>query len=106
MSLIILKKFSTDLIALILYLSRMAEGMERKSEPSGVYSSISRGSRMSDSLSASSDFYYDPFCEICFQTKWRNLKADGYCNDCIQFLCENCLRVHKEQQGARDHVIS
>ena len=75
----------------------MSESLDGKSEASD--------SRMSDSLNAASDYHNDPFCEICPKTRRRNLKPDGFCNDCVQFLCTDCLRVHKELQGTRCHVI-
>ena len=51
------------------------------------------------------DYYYDPFCEVCSETRKRNVKHEGFCNDCVQFLCEDCLRVHRKLQGTRGHVI-
>ena len=58
-----------------------------------------------DSLSMASDYHYDPFCEVCFASKNRNIEHDGFCKDCVQFLCEDCLRVHRTLQGTRGHVI-
>ena len=37
--------------------------------------------------------------------KKRNVKHEGFCNDCVQFLCEDCLNVHRNLQGTRGHVI-
>ena len=61
--------------------------------------------RMSGSLSMACDYYYDPFCEVCFETRNQNIKHEGFCNECNQFLCGECLRVHRKLQGTRGHVI-
>ena len=64
-----------------------------------------QGSSMSASLSKASDYHYDPFCEVCFASKNRNIEHDAFCKDCVQFLCEDCLRVHRTLQGTRGHAI-
>ena len=79
----------------------MAEGVDGSTVSSDKYSS----SRLSHSLHMTNDYYNDPFCEICSKTRSQNHKPDGFCNNCVQFLCEDCLTVHKELQGARNHVI-
>ena len=86
----------------VLYHSRMAESMDASDE----YRRSFRGSRMSDSLNMACDYFYDPFCEVCFETRNRNIKHEGFCNECNQFLCEDCLRVHRKLQGTRGHMIS
>ena len=63
-----------------------------------------QGSRP-DSLSMGSNYHYDLFCEVCFASKNRNIQHDGFCKDCVQFLCEDCLRVHRTLQGTQGHVI-
>ena len=79
----------------------MAEGVDGSTVSSDKYSS----SRLSRSLQMTNDYYNDPFCEICSKTRSRNHKPDGFCNDCVKFLCEDCLTVHKELLGTRGHVI-
>ena len=88
-----------------LYRSRMAESLDGKHAASDEYRRSLQGSRMSDSLSMACDYYYDPFCEICAKAKKRNVKHEGYCIDCVQFLCKDCLKVHRSLQAARGHVI-
>ena len=87
------------------YRFRMAESLDGKHAASDDYRRSFHGSRMSDSLSMASDYYYDPFCEICAKTKKRNVKHEGFCKDCVQFLCKDCLNVHRNLQGTRGHVI-
>ena len=88
-----------------LYRSRMAERLDGKHAASDEYRRSLQGSRMSDSLSMACDYYYDPFCEICAKTKKRNVKHEGFCIDCVQFLCIDCLKVHRNLQAARGHVV-
>ena len=83
----------------------MAESLGGKHTTSDEYRRSFQGSRMSDSLSMACDYHYDPFCEVCFETRNRNIQHEGFCNDCVQFLCEDCLRVHRKLQGTRGHVI-
>ena len=83
----------------------MAESLGGKRAASDEYRMSLKGSRMSGSLSMACDYHYDPFCEVCFETRNRNIQHEGFCNDCVQFLCEDCLRVHRKLQGTRGHVI-
>ena len=88
-----------------LYRSRMAESLDGQHAASDEYRRSLQGSRMSESLSMACDYYYDPFCEICAKAKKRNVKHEGFCIDCVQFLCKDCLNVHRNLQAARGHVI-
>ena len=83
----------------------MAESLGGKHAASDEYRMSFQASRMSDSLSMACDYHYDPFCEVCFETRNRNIKHEGFCKDCVQFLCEDCLRVHRKLQAARGHMI-
>ena len=83
----------------------MAESLGGKHAASDEYRRSLQGSRMSDSLSMACDYYYDPFCEICAKAKKRNIKHEGFCIDCVQFLCKDCLKVHRNLQAARGHVV-
>ena len=83
----------------------MAERLDGKHAASDEYRRSLQGSRMSDSLSMACDYYFDPFCEICAKTKKRNVKHEGFCIDCVQFLCKDCLKVHRNLQAARGHVV-
>ena len=83
----------------------MAESLDGKHAASDEYRRSLQGSRMSDSLRMASDYHYDPFCEICAKTKKRNVKHEGFCNVCVQFLCKDCLDFHRNLEGTRGHVI-
>ena len=83
----------------------MAESLGGKHAASDEYRRSLQGSRISDNLSMACDYYYDPFCEICAKSKKRNVKHEGFCSDCVQFLCKDCLNVHRNLQAARGHVI-
>ena len=83
----------------------MADSLDGKHAASDEKRRSFQDSRMSDSLSTACDYYHDPFCEVCSETKNRNIKHEGFCKDCVQFLCEDCLRVHRKLQAARGHVI-
>ena len=83
----------------------MSESLDGKHATSDAYHRSFQGSRMSDSLSMASDYYYDPFCEVCYEGKNRNVKHEWFCKDCVQYLCGDCLQVHRKLQGTRGHVI-
>ena len=83
----------------------MANYLDGKHVASDEYRSSVSESKKSDSLNMACDYYHDPFCEICADSRERNIKPEGFCNDCVQFLCEDCLRVHRRLQAARGHVI-
>ena len=83
----------------------MAENLDGDDTTSDEYRRSFKDSRMSDSLSMACDYHYDPFCEVCYETRKRNIQHEGFCKDCVQFLCEDCLRVHRKLQGTRGHVI-
>ena len=83
----------------------MAESLGGNDASSDEYQSLLQSSRISRSLSLACDFYYDPFCEVCFETRDRNVKHEGFCTECVQFLCEDCLMVHRKLQGTRGHEI-
>ena len=76
----------------------MAESLAGKEATSDEYRRSFKDSRMSDSLSMASDYHYDPFCEVCFETRKRNTQHEVFCKDCVQFLCDDCLRVHRKLQ--------
>ena len=84
---------------------RMAESLDGKRTAGDKYQKSLQGPRMSDSLSMTSDYHYDPFCEVCYESRNWIFQHDGFCKDCVQFLCQDCLRVHRKLQGTRGHVI-
>ena len=83
----------------------MAESLDGRHASSNEYRRSLQGSIMSDSLRMASDYHFDPFCEVCYESRNRNIEHDGFCKDCVQFLCEDCLRVHRKLQGTWGHLI-
>lgn len=44
------------------------------------------------------------FCQPCRSDgDWEAVA--GYCQNCSEFLCSNCLKVHRKQSATRNHVI-
>ena len=84
---------------------RMAQSSDGKRTASYNYQRSRHGSRMSDILNMAGNYHYNPFCEVCYRSRNRNVQRDGFRKDCVQFLCEDCLRVHGTLQGTRGHVI-
>ena len=68
----------------------MADSLDGKRTVSEAYRMSHKGSLMSDSLSMTRDYLYDPFCEACYESRNRSIKHDGFCKDCVLFLCEDC----------------
>ena len=52
-----------------------------------------------------SDEFNDPYCDICYEAKDINVRPDGYCHECYQCLCKDCLVVHTRLLPAKDHII-
>lgn len=49
--------------------------------------------------------YFDPYCDLCYETKGINVKVFGYCEDCFQFLCADCSVFHAKLQGTKTHNV-
>lgn len=57
-----------------------------------------------DSFSIGSGDADETFCEPCISSgKW--IVVEGYCQICKEFLCANCLVVHKNQKMTKGHII-
>ena len=52
-----------------------------------------------------SDEHHDPYCEVCEETKGRNVKIFGFCKECNQFLCPACNVFHSKLQGTKGHKV-
>ena len=48
---------------------------------------------------------HDQVCGPCFASAGLSLKVSGYCEDCVQFLCNGCLDAHETDQATLNHVI-
>ena len=63
--------------------------------------------RMADSYNpdAVCDEWHDPFCDLCYEADDLNVKAASFCDDCVQFMCNKCYKIHERLNAARGHVV-
>ena len=63
--------------------------------------------RMADSFNpdAVCDEWHDPFCDLCYEADDLNVKAASFCDDCIQFMCNKCYKIHERLSSTRGHVV-
>ena len=63
--------------------------------------------RMADSFNpdAVCDVWYDPFCDLCYEADDLNIEAASFCDDCVQFMCNKCYKIHERLNAARGHVV-
>ena len=47
----------------------------------------------------------DKCCDICFENDNLNVKATSYCDNCIQFMCNKCYKIHERLNATRGHVV-
>ena len=52
-----------------------------------------------------SDDWNDPFCDICYEADNLNVKAASFCDDCVQFMCNKCYKIHERLNSTRGHVV-
>ncbi|XP_060602675.1 uncharacterized protein LOC132755777 isoform X2 [Ruditapes philippinarum] len=45
------------------------------------------------------------YCEPCLENG-VSVEAVARCEECIEFYCENCARIHKSQKATRSHEIT
>ena len=62
---------------------------------------------MADSFNpdAVCDVWYDPFCDLCYEADDLNVKAASFCDDCVQFMCNKCYKIHERLNSTRGHVV-
>ena len=53
-----------------------------------------------------SDELINPYCDPCFDSKQYRLTADGYCKECVQFLCKDCYGVHGNLKASMTHFVA
>ena len=58
-----------------------------------------------DARHGTSDEFYDPYCDSCYEDGGQNVRANGFCTDCVQFLCTDCFNVHGRLQATRHHDV-
>ena len=63
--------------------------------------------RMADSFNpdAVCDVWYDPFCDLCYEADDLNIEAASFCDDCVQFMCNKCNKIHERLSSTRGHVV-
>ena len=62
---------------------------------------------MADSFNpdAVCDVWYNPFCDLCYEADDLNIEAASFCDDCVQFMCNKCYKIHERLNAARGHVV-
>ena len=63
--------------------------------------------RMADSFNpdAVCDEWHDQYCDLCYEADDLNVKAASFCDDCIQFMCNKCYKIHERLSSTRGHVV-
>ena len=44
-------------------------------------------------------------CDLCSETDRLNIKATSYCDNCVQFMCNKCDKIHERFNAARGYVV-
>ena len=58
-----------------------------------------------DFLPATSDEWNNPFCDLCYEADDLNVKAASFCDDCVQFMCNKCYKIHERLNSTRGQVV-
>ena len=63
--------------------------------------------RMAESFNpdAVCDEWHDQFCDLCYEADDLNVKAASFCDDCVQFMCNKCYKIHERLSSTRGHVV-
>ena len=63
--------------------------------------------RMAESYNpdAVCDEWHDQYCDLCYEADGLNVKAASFCDDCIQFMCNKCYKIHERLSSTRGHVV-
>ena len=63
--------------------------------------------RMAESYNpdAVCDEWHDQYCDLCYEADDLNVKAASFCDDCIQFMCNKCYKIHERLSSTRGHVV-
>ena len=62
---------------------------------------------MADSFNpdAVCDEWHDQYCDLCYEADDLNVKAESFCDDCVQFMCNKCYKIHERLNSTRGHVV-
>ena len=47
----------------------------------------------------------DKICDICYEADNLNVKAASFCDDCVQFMCNKCYKIHERLNATRGHNV-
>ena len=79
---------------------------EGRANPQNIESSLmATNTFREDTGPESGEKPYDPYCELCVETKGQNISAFSYCRECNQFLCHVCNVFHSKLQGTKGHKV-
>lgn len=56
----------------------------------------------SDTPSPMSDHITKELCDLCLEDN-DQVKANAFCSDCVQYLCESCDKVHRRGATTKQH---
>ena len=58
----------------------------------------------SKSIHASSDQTFEYYCGPC-KTEGKEIEARKYCEDCVEYLCDSCVNVHRKFSLLKYHKV-
>ncbi|XP_060579036.1 uncharacterized protein LOC132736009 [Ruditapes philippinarum] len=64
---------------------------------------FSIGSDFSTSFTQDSDEVQEMFCEFCNKQDNQYVPAEGFCEECLEYLCRTCLKYHRVYK--KSHTI-
>lgn len=73
-------------------------------QPSSYTVNIPEDLFMSKVVELTKALHENKFCDIC-QRREEDTKANNFCMDCYDALCENCLKVHLHGKVTSGHVV-
>ena len=44
-------------------------------------------------------------CDLCYEADDINVKAASFCDDCVQFMCNKCYKIHERLNATRGHNV-
>lgn len=44
------------------------------------------------------------FCQVCTSCE-DNAEANGFCVECVEWLCKTCIRAHQRVKFTKDHTV-
>jgi len=43
-------------------------------------------------------------CQVCTSCE-DNAEANGFCVECVEWLCKTCIRAHQRVKFTKDHTV-